>query len=77
MVKRRFDASEALAATVVAERRQVVLCGCEAHCACCRPRSPAALGFQVSVVEDAVGARRQGDRSAALARSGARPASPW
>ena len=48
---------------------QVVLCGCEAHvCVLQTALGLQALGFQVFVVEDAVGARRQGDRSAALAR---------
>ena len=77
VAKRRFDASEALRATALAERRQVVLCGCEAHvCVLQTALGLQTLGFQVFVVEDAVGARRradkgarrQGDRSAALAR---------
>lgn len=69
VAKHRFDASEALRATALAERRQVVLCGCEAHvCVLQTALGLQALGFQVFVVEDAVGARRQGDRSAALAR---------
>ena len=60
VIKRRFDASEALAATAVAERRQVVLCGCEAHvCVLQTALGLQRLGFQVFVVEDAVGARRQ------------------
>jgi len=69
IAKHRFDASEALRATALAERRQVVLCGCEAHvCVLQTALGLHALGFQVFVVEDAVGARHQDDKSAALAR---------
>ena len=67
--KSRFDASEALRTTALAQRRQVVLCGCEAHvCVLQTALGLQRLGFEVFVVEDAVGARRQGDKSAALAR---------
>jgi len=67
--KIRFDASETLRATVLAERRQVVLCGCEAHvCVLQTALGLQRLGFEVFVVEDAVGARRQAEKSAALAR---------
>ncbi len=67
--KSRFDASETLRATALAERRQVVLCGCEAHvCVLQTALGLRRLGFEVFVVEDAVGARRTADKSAALAR---------
>lgn len=67
--KRRFDASKTLTATALAERRQVVLCGCEAHvCVLQTALGLQRLGFEVFVVEDAVGARRRADKAAALAR---------
>ena len=69
LAKSRFDASETLRATALSERRQVVLCGCEAHvCVLQTALGLQRLGFEVFVVEDAVGARRQADKGAALAR---------
>ena len=69
--KTRFDASEALRATALSERRQVVLCGCEAHvCVLQTALGLQRLGFEVFVVDDAIGARRGADKSAALARLG-------
>ncbi|HEX5676886.1 MAG TPA: isochorismatase family protein [Alcanivorax sp.] len=67
--KTRFDASDRLRATALAERGQVVLCGCEAHvCVLQTALGLQRLGFEVLVVEDAVGARREADKSAALQR---------
>tara|TARA_R100000935_G_scaffold25264_1_gene44997 strand:+ start:3040 stop:3567 length:528 start_codon:yes stop_codon:yes gene_type:complete len=69
LAKSRFDASKTLTATALAERRQVVLCGCEAHvCVLQTALGLQRLGFEVFVVEDAVGARRRADKAAALAR---------
>ncbi len=69
LAKTRFDASEALRATALAERRQVLLCGCEAHvCVLQTALGLQRLGFEVFVVEDAVGARREADKSAAVWR---------
>lgn len=69
VAKHRFDASDALRGTALAERRQVVLCGCEAHvCVLQTALGLQRLGFQVFVVEDAVGARRQTDKNVALTR---------
>ena len=57
LAKSRFDASKTLTATALAERRQVVLCGCEAHvCVLQTALGLQRLGFEVFVVEDAVGA---------------------
>jgi nicotinamidase-related amidase len=54
---------------LLAPRRQAVLCGIEAHvCVLQSALGLSALGWQVSVVADAVGSRRDGDRNVALAR---------
>jgi nicotinamidase-related amidase len=55
--------------SLLAPRRQAVLCGIEAHvCVLQSALGLSALGWQVSVVADAVGSRRDGDRNVALAR---------
>jgi nicotinamidase-related amidase len=54
---------------LLAPRRQAVLCGIEAHvCVLQSALGLAAGGWQVAVVADAVGSRRDDDRDAALAR---------
>ena len=55
--------------SLMGPRRQAVLCGIEAHvCVLQSALGLSALGWQVSVVADAVGSRRDGDRNVALAR---------
>lgn len=54
---------------LLAPRRQAVLCGIEAHvCVLQSALGLAAEGWQVAVVADAVGSRRDADRDAGLAR---------
>ena len=68
--KTHFDAcADDLQAALPPDRKQIVIAGCEAHvCLLQTALSLLGLGYQVWVVLDASGSRRDSDRDAAWAR---------
>lgn len=68
--KTHFDAcADDLQAALPPDRKQIVIAGCEAHvCLLQTALSLLGLGYQVWVVLDAIGSRRDSDRDAAWAR---------
>lgn len=77
IAKTHFDAcADDLQAALPPDRKQIVIAGCEAHvCLLQTALSLLGLGYQVWVVLDATGSRRDSDRDAAwirLQQAGAR-----
>ena len=70
LAKTHFDAcADDLQAALPPDRKQIVIAGCEAHvCLLQTALSLLGLGYQVWVVLDASGSRRDSDRDAAWAR---------
>jgi len=70
VAKTHFDAcADDLQAALPPDRQQIVIAGCEAHvCLLQTALSLLGLGYQVWVVLDATGSRRDSDRDAAWAR---------
>lgn len=67
--KLRFSAANEFAAAVPLDRHQVVLCGIESHiCVLQTALELQHTGYEVSVVEDAIGSRHEADHHNALTR---------
>ena len=70
VVKTHFDAcADGLLETLPSQRRSAIVAGCEAHvCMLQTAMGLLAGGYEVSILRDAVGSRRESDRDAALDR---------